>query len=152
MKNILKHLLSMAVISIMIVPALVMTSPAPTANAGELDLWNDPVLDRANFGADKLNDIGLGRNDPRELATRIIQILMGLLGIIAVVLILVGGFKWMTAMGNEDKVAEAKKLLGAGVIGLLIVLAAWALAMFVISRFLYATGGEGWNNPYYQAN
>ena len=82
----------------------------------------------------------MGKKDPREIARNVIQIMLGLLGIIAVVIILIGGFKWMTASGNEDKVTEAKKLLGAGIIGLLIVLAAWALAMFIIGRFLYSTG------------
>jgi hypothetical protein len=46
------------------------------------------------------------------------------LGVIAVILVLWGGFKWMTAAGNEDGITEAKKLMGAGVIGLVIILAA----------------------------
>lgn len=149
MKNILKHFLSMLILSVLIVPALVMTSPVQAAE-GELDLWSDPVLGVEDFGHEKLEGIGLGDSDPREIAANIIQILLGLLGIIAVVIILVGGFKWMTAAGNEDKVTEAKKLLGAGIIGLLIVLAAWALAMFIIARFLYSTGAEGWQNEIYQ--
>ncbi|MFH1412598.1 MAG: pilin [bacterium] len=148
MKNIWKNLLCLVILSVFMVPALVMTSPAQAQN--ELDLWGDPLTNEG-FAAEKLNDIGLGKKDPREIASNIIQILLGLLGIIAVVIILIGGFKWMTASGNEDQVATAKKLLGAGVIGLLIVLAAWALAMFIISRFLYSTGGEGWNNPIYNS-
>jgi hypothetical protein len=47
----------------------------------------------------------------------------------------------MTAGGNEDKVSEAQKLLGAGVIGLAIVLAAWAVSTFVINAIYNATSG-----------
>jgi hypothetical protein len=54
---------------------------------------------------------------------------------------LLGGFKWMTAGGNEDKVGEAKKLITAGIIGLVIILAAFAIATFVLSQLLSATTG-----------
>ncbi len=48
----------------------------------------------------------------------------------------------MTAAGNEDKVSEAKKLLGAGVIGLVIILAAWALSIFIIDSIYGATSNN----------
>jgi hypothetical protein len=67
---------------------------------------------------------------------------MGFLGIIAVVIILLGGFKWMTAGGDESKVEEAKKLMTAGVIGLAIVLASWGVTIFVLDALLSATGGS----------
>jgi hypothetical protein len=44
----------------------------------------------------------------------------------------------MTAAGNEDSVADAKKILIAAVIGLVIILAAWAITNFVITQFLGA--------------
>lgn len=108
-----------------------------------LDLWSDPVLNEANFGAEQLNEIGLGRKDPREIATRIIQIALGLLGIIAVAIIMYGGYVWMTAQGDADKVETAQKILRNGVVGLLIVLAAFGLATYIINRLLYSTGGSG---------
>ncbi len=85
---------------------------------------------------------GLGNRDPRDIIGAVINVMLGFLGIIAVVLILLGGFKWMTAAGNEDKVAEAKKLMAAGVIGLVIVLAAFALAQFVLRQLINATGAS----------
>lgn len=69
----------------------------------------------------------------------IIDVALGLLGIVAVVIILAGGFKWMTAGGNDDKVGEAKKLIVAGVIGLIIILAAYAIAQFVLGSISAAT-------------
>ncbi|MFH0956085.1 MAG: hypothetical protein V1801_02650, partial [Candidatus Falkowbacteria bacterium] len=71
---------------------------------------------------------------PRAIAAQVINIILGFLGIVAVIIILLGGFKWMTAGGNEDKVGEAKKLITAGIIGLVIILAAFAIATFVLTQ------------------
>ncbi|MEI7620710.1 MAG: hypothetical protein WCJ57_04050 [Candidatus Falkowbacteria bacterium] len=84
--------------------------------------------------------IQLGTEDPRKIVARIINTAMMFLGIIAVVIILLGGFKWMTAAGNEDKVGEAKQLMGSGVIGLVIILASWGIASFVLNQLINATG------------
>jgi len=98
----------------------------------------------ALFGVNQV-DNGLNnslvKGDPRTIIARIINFALGFLGVIAVVIIIYGGFKWMTAAGNEDQVSEAKKLLGAGVIGLVIILAAWALATFIIAQIYGATTG-----------
>lgn len=83
--------------------------------------------------------LDLGNTDIRTMTAQIINVLMSLLGIIAVVIILLGGFKWMTAMGDEDKVGEAKKLISQGIIGLVIILSAWAIARFVIDSLVSAT-------------
>ena len=54
-------------------------------------------------------------------------------------IILAGGFMWMTAGGNEDKVGKAKQLIFSGIIGLAIILAAFAIAKFVINSLVTAT-------------
>ncbi|MDP3900420.1 MAG: pilin [bacterium] len=84
--------------------------------------------------------IGLGNEDPRAIAANVVNIVLGFLGIIAVVLILAGGFIWMTAAGNEDKVSAAKNLMASGLVGLIIVLAAFGIATFVVNSLLSATG------------
>ncbi len=94
-----------------------------------------------DVGIEEINDtIQLGSRDPRRIIASIINTAMMFLGIIAVVIILLGGFKWMTAAGNEEKVEEAKKLMGAGVIGLVIILASWGIASFVLNQLVNATG------------
>ncbi|MFA6486092.1 MAG: hypothetical protein WCT40_01850 [Candidatus Magasanikbacteria bacterium] len=85
---------------------------------------------------------GLTEGDIRVTIANIIRIAMSLLGIVAVVIILIGGFTWMTAGGNDDKIGEAKKWIFAGVMGLAIILSAYALATFVINSLVDATGGE----------
>lgn len=131
MKKITKHLISFAILALLALPMFAMTASAQSSDA------------ETTFGIDKV-EAGLGGslskdNSPIEIITNIINIALGFLGIIAVGIILLGGFKWMTAAGNEDKTSEAKQLLGAGVIGLIIILAAWALATFVIKQIYGAT-------------
>jgi hypothetical protein len=77
---------------------------------------------------------GLGTADLQSTVVKIIQWVLGFLGLIAVIMILYGGFVWMTAGGNEDKVATAKKVISAAVVGLIVVLIAWAIVTFVVSQ------------------
>ncbi len=81
----------------------------------------------------------LGNKDLRTIIGNIINVALSLLGVVAVVIILIGGFKWMTAGGSEDKVEEAKKLIFQGIIGLAIILSAWAIAIFVLNSLATAT-------------
>ncbi len=96
-----------------------------------------------DFGLGYGTVLGLGSRDLRTTALDIVNILLGFLGVLAIIIILFGGFRWMTAGGNEDKVAEAKKLIIAGIVGIIIVLAAFAIATFIINQVGAATGAQG---------
>jgi hypothetical protein len=85
---------------------------------------------------------GLSTTDVRLVVARIIRTALGLLGIIALVIVLYGGFMYMTAGGNEERVGTAKKILVNGGIGLLIILSSYAITSFVISRLVAATTGN----------
>ena len=86
-----------------------------------------------NEVANGLNN-SLNTLDPRTTAGRIINIVLGLLGVIAVGIIIWGGFVYLTSNGEEEKVTKAKNLLKNGVIGLLIILASWGIASFILSK------------------
>ncbi|MCF7820036.1 MAG: hypothetical protein K9M44_01000 [Candidatus Pacebacteria bacterium] len=106
----------------------------------------NPTL-AVDVGLNQLNDnLELGNNDPRVVVARIIQIALGLLGLIAVVIILYAGFLWMTSGGSEEKVSKAKKTLTNGVIGLLIILASFGITTFILNSLLDATGAGNSNN------
>jgi len=83
---------------------------------------------------------GLGTKDVREGVMSIVNVLLGFLGILAIIIILWGGFRWLTSGGNEEKVGEAKKIITAGIIGLVIIFTAYAIATFVIEQLITATG------------
>ncbi len=85
---------------------------------------------------------GLGTEDPRIIAARIIRVILGFLGIVALGLIIYAGFVMMTAEGNATKIEQAKKILIGAVIGLIIVMSSFALASFILSKLLGATEGN----------
>ena len=130
----MKKITSFILLAMIMVPVFAI---ALTANAQADDmLWG-------GYESNVQSQSGLGNTDPREMAGQVINIVLGFLGIIAVLIILLGGFKWMTAGGNEDGIGEAKQMIGAGVIGLVIILASFGLAQFVISALYNATGATG---------
>lgn len=83
--------------------------------------------------------IALGSEDPGDIIGAVINVALGFLVFVAVIIILLGGFRWMTAAGNEEKVESAKKLLVAAVIGLIIILAAWGISLFALESIGTAT-------------
>lgn len=97
------------------------------------------TIDTSTLGLQYGTELGLGTRDIRSTVASLIRAIMGLLGIVAVVIILFGGFKWMTAGGNDDQVGEAKKWIFSGIIGLAIILSAYALASFIINQLVTAT-------------
>ena len=127
MKKITKHLLSLALLlSLVAIPAATLAGSG-TLSLGDLGVTEiDATLD-------------IGRRSPIETVTRLINTAMIFLGIIAVGIILIAGFKWMTAGGSDDKVGEAKKLMTSGVIGLIIILSAWGIAYFILENAVKVT-------------
>ena len=65
-------------------------------------------------------------------AIKFIQYVLGLLAIVAVAMILYGGFTWMTSGGNPQTTDRARKILLAALIGLVIVTSAWVIVSFVV--------------------
>jgi len=91
------------------------------------------ALAQIDWGLSYAQNVGLGTREVRDVATTVIQTLLGVLGILALVIILIGGFRWMTAAGNEENVATAKKTIAAGVIGLAVIFFAYAIVAFVFN-------------------
>jgi len=83
--------------------------------------------------------IGDADTDIRETIALIIRYLLGFLGIVFTVLIIYGGFLWMTAAGNDQQIDKARKILTQAAIGLLIVILAYALSTWVFRVILRAT-------------
>lgn len=71
-----------------------------------------------------------------EIIGAIIGTFLSFLGIIFLILIIYGGFTWMTSGGNEIKVLKAKKILTQAVVGLIIILSAYAITSFVFRTLL----------------
>ncbi len=71
---------------------------------------------------------------PDFLIANIIQVALSLLGVIFLVLMVYGGYLWMTAAGNEEKITKSKNLITAAIIGLIIVVSSYAISYFIVSK------------------
>lgn len=97
-----------------------------------------------DLGINAVNaEISLASGDPRVIAARIVRAALGFLGIIALGIVLYGGFVWMTSAGNEEKISQAKKILTNGLIGLVIIVMAFGITQYVINTLLGALSGGG---------
>lgn len=83
--------------------------------------------------------LGLGSADLKQTVLNIITFVLGLLGLIAVIMILYGGFIWLTAGGNEDKVSSAKRIISSAIVGLVVILISWAIVNFVVRSTVNVT-------------
>lgn len=126
MMKLKKFFATLGVLSVLLVPAVAGAQSQITSQ---------------DLGIQYGSATGLGSQDVRTTIARIIRTAMGLLGIVAVVIILIGGFKWMTAGGNDEQTGEAGKWIFSGIIGLAIILSAYALATYVINSLVSATTG-----------
>jgi magnesium-transporting ATPase (P-type) len=102
------------------------------------------------FGAEeswplqKLKEVGSANGpyqDTNEFGMAIIvgtvvNAFLGLLGVIFIILIISAGYNWMTAAGNEEKVTKAKDTMTRAIIGLIIVVGAFAIWYFIDYNFL----------------
>lgn len=139
--NGVKYILSVMGLSIILVLAPLAADFSSINQAQAAGTW----WDKAQNGG--LNQVGQAYgggtpSNPTFIVINAIRIVLGFLGIIAVILILYAGFKWMTSRGNEEQVSDAKKILIAGVIGLVIILSAYIIANFVINQIYSATTGQ----------
>jgi hypothetical protein len=103
-----------------------------------------PLAARAQLSEaqDDLDDIGDALGVQSDLPTIVgasINVLLGILGIVFVVLVVYSGFLYLTSQGEETNVKKAKKLLGQSIIGLVIIVAAYAISDYVIKALITAS-------------
>lgn len=106
---------------------------SPAARAA---IWNEQLSEIRQSGKIARLFPGSGSKELVPLIIDIIEFVLGFLGLISVIIIIIAGYRWMTAGGNEKNVEEAKHQLKAAVIGIIIILASWSLVHFVIDNFI----------------
>ena len=101
------------------------------------------LLGHAAFAVDSIqfdpqgtikNELKLPDKSPVDITVRTIQWVLGFLSLASLVMIIFGGFTWMTAAGNEERIKKAKAILTSAIIGLVIIMLSWALISFIVNR------------------
>ncbi|MFA6394209.1 MAG: pilin [Patescibacteria group bacterium] len=75
---------------------------------------------------------------PQALIGKVISAALGLVGSLALAMFIFGGFMWMTAMGNPEKVKKGRDTMVWAALGLVIIFTAYALITFVLTNVLGA--------------
>ncbi len=96
------------------------------------DGQNEDSLDKAALRA----GYDTAQTDVYFVIGNAISVALSLIGVLFLALILYGGFLWMSDQGNEDNVAKAKKIIKMATIGLIVVVAAYALSYFVVASLM----------------
>ncbi len=102
----------------------------------------DPTMNGLNQTAGEVNAFSgsVGQTyDTGWLAGKagtIIGTILAFIGVLFLILMIYAGLMWMTAGGNEQTVDKSKSLIINAVIGLIIVLAAYAITAFVGNTFI----------------
>lgn len=83
---------------------------------------------------------GTGTEDLSGIASKVVNIFSIIVGIVAVLMIIYGGFKYITSGGDSGNVSSAKNTLIYAIIGLIIVALAQIIVHYVINT---ASGAAG---------
>jgi len=127
--------LLLLIVAITVVGGGLLSSPADVHAQSET-----PIAE----GLESVSEtIVLPANDPRVIAARIINVVLGLLAIILVSILVYAGFLYMTSGGDSEKTRTALLWIRNAIIGLIIILLSWAIARYVIAKLSEAVLGDG---------
>lgn len=105
------------------------TMVAVAPSVGAIDLWK---------GCDGNSESAVCASSKKDNASSTIKNLIDLslyvIGIVAVIVIIISGFQFITASGDPAKVKTARNTLIYSVVGLAVAMLAWAIVAFVVNR------------------
>lgn len=81
---------------------------------------------------------GAGLTDKGDLADvigSVINVALSLVGLTFLVLMVYGGYLWLTSRGDEAQIEKSKEIIKSAIIGLVLVMSAYAITVLVTSRF-----------------
>ncbi|MCF7820685.1 MAG: pilin [Candidatus Pacebacteria bacterium] len=135
MKKIFKNfLLSVLLLNLLLLPLGVFAQDSE-AN----DKSTDPLSRVERIAVDQGPYAPADETTVSAIAGTVVNAFLGILGIIFIILIILAGYKWMMASGNEEQVTKAKVQLKTAIIGLIVVLGSYAIWEFIFSKLIAQT-------------
>ncbi|KKQ40379.1 MAG: hypothetical protein US58_C0021G0011 [Candidatus Magasanikbacteria bacterium GW2011_GWA2_37_8] len=103
-----------------------------------------PFFAHAQYGLDVTGknagySMSAAQATPYYWTSKVINTILGLTGFICFGFLLYAGLRWMTARGNEELATKAKDTIEAVIIGLIIIVSAYAISNFVLGKLLTST-------------
>ena len=107
--------------------ALTMMATKTFAQSGTVD-----------SGVKAVTPAGTSSNTLQDYITIVINVLLGLIGVVAVIMLIIGGFRYVLSQGDEKATKGAKDTILFAIIGIVVAILAFAIVNFVIG----AIGGS----------
>ena len=106
-----------------------VSAQGPLSDYSDLKEMAEDMGDKAGFDTGITPDTGVG-----DIAELVIEGFLSLLGVIFIILMIIAGYNWMSAAGDEQKVQKAKDTIKRAIIGLIIIVSAYAITYFVFDH------------------
>ncbi len=117
---------------VLVIPGLVFAATTQTLKEGA------SPINRLENTAVKYGPYTAAANET-TLATIlgiVISVILSILGVIFMFIVIMSGYQWMTAQGNEAQVTKAQDSITRAVIGLIVVISSYAIWVFIKNMFL----------------
>jgi Type IV secretion system pilin len=130
-------------ISLMAAAALIVPFAVPASVYAADPVVVEPTLTNSLCAGTDLTLTGAGNCVNEAAATKVnstvslaLNIFSAIVGIIAVVMIIVGGVKYITSQGESANITSAKNTILYALVGLVVVALAQVIVRFVLNRFI----------------
>lgn len=92
----------------------------------------------AQNGVEQTGGTG-GSTNVGDIIKTIVNVLLFILGAVAVIMIVIGGIRYSISQGDSGAITSAKNTILYAVIGLVVALLAYAIVNFVLTQFIPAS-------------
>ena len=124
----MKKITKMKIAGLLIVPALLL---GVTLTTGTMDVAAQIT---AGTGATGQSNAAAGA-DVKTIIKNVVNALLFLIGALSVVMLIWGGIRYTTSAGNQNSVTAAKNTILYAIIGLVVIIFAFAITTFINQRF-----------------
>lgn len=125
-------------LSLFLVLAFSIVSVQAAASDGSYNFTSESGL---NLTGEKAGYDSSVTPEPEILIGRIIQAILSFVGVVFLAFMIYGGVIWLTAQGDNQKVSKAKGIIEESIVGIIIVIIAYAVSSYLLAGFIPAVGG-----------
>jgi lysylphosphatidylglycerol synthetase-like protein (DUF2156 family) len=137
MRKVLKMFIVAAVAFSNLTGVLWSLQPSPAAALSDNAI---AVCESIGAGADCSQGASKG-SDINKIISVVITMFSAVIGVVAVIMIIAAGFKYVTSAGDTTKITSAKNTLIYAIVGLIIVALSQIIVKFVLDKSINGSGG-----------
>jgi uncharacterized membrane protein len=141
MKTLLQTVIARTLVAAAFVLGAAMVVPASPVSAAACNT-NGNIGVQSGVDCAKSDD---QKSNLGNIIKTVTNVLLFIIGAIAVIMIIIGGIKYVISNGDSSQITSAKNTILYAVIGLVVALLAYAIVGFVIDSFVPSSGGNGGN-------